>query len=112
MMPPVMEAKRAAQTEYKRSLTEKALFILRLSNSKVQRTARICANEDWLELGVDIQNAAASDNIRGKYGEMKTELGPMPSKTSPFKSSSGQRNADGEMDGALLGVVRKRKYRC
>ena len=43
----VIEAKRAALTEYKRSPSEKTLKTLRAARSKVQQTARKCANQYW-----------------------------------------------------------------
>ena len=64
-MRPVIEAKRKALIEYKRSPSERNLQILRAARSKVQQTARRCANEYWTQLGQDIQTAAITGNIRG-----------------------------------------------
>ncbi|KAL7879729.1 hypothetical protein SRHO_G00019830 [Serrasalmus rhombeus] len=60
---PVIEIKRAALSQYKRSLSEKT----RSARRKVQHTSRRCANEYWQELSHNVQNAAATGNIRGKY---------------------------------------------
>ena len=89
-MTPVIEAKRAALAEYKRSPSEKTLQALRTARSKVQQTARRCANEYWQELSDDIQTAAATGNIRGMYDGIKKALGPTQSKTAPLKSASGE----------------------
>ena len=49
-MRPVVEAKRIALMEYKRSPSERNLQIIRAARSKVQQTARLCANEYWTQL--------------------------------------------------------------
>ncbi|XP_050710731.1 uncharacterized protein LOC126995286 [Eriocheir sinensis] len=87
---PVIEAKRAALAEYRRSPSEKTLQALRTARSKVQQTARRCANEYWQELSHDIQTAAETGNIRDMYEGTKKALGPTQSKTAPLKSSSGE----------------------
>ncbi|XP_076041799.1 uncharacterized protein LOC143025684 [Oratosquilla oratoria] len=89
-MSPVIDAKRAALAEYKRSPSEKTLQALRAVRSKVQQTARRCANEYWQQLSDSIQFAAVSGNIRGMYEGIKTALGPTQSKTAPLKTTSGE----------------------
>ncbi|XP_068714290.1 uncharacterized protein [Montipora foliosa] len=89
-MTPVIEAKRAALTEYKRSPSEKTLKTLSAARSKVQQTARKCANEYWQELSRNIQTAAETGNIRGMYDGITKALGPTQSKTAPLKSISGE----------------------
>ncbi|KAL8607763.1 hypothetical protein ACOMHN_039436 [Nucella lapillus] len=59
-MTPVIEAKRADLAEYKRSPSDKSLQALRAARSKVQQTARRCANEYWLQLSDDIQNRSCN----------------------------------------------------
>ena len=88
-MRPVIEAKHKALIEYKRSPSERNLQILRAARSKVQQTAKRCANEYWTQLSQDIQTAAITGNIRGMYDGIKKALGPTQSKTAPLKSSSG-----------------------
>ena len=56
-MRPVTEAKRTALMEYKGSLSERTLQIIRAARSKVQQAARRCANEYWTQLIHDIQTA-------------------------------------------------------
>ena len=89
-MTPVIEAKRAAFAEYKRTPNERNLQILRSARSKVQRTARLCANDYWTELSQTIQTAAANGNIRGMYDGIKTAMGPTQNKTAPLKSTTGE----------------------
>ncbi|XP_076047010.1 uncharacterized protein LOC143028573 [Oratosquilla oratoria] len=89
-MSPVIDAKRAALAEYKRSPNEKTLQALKAVRSKVQETARRCANEYWQQLSDCIQFAAVSGNIRGMYEGIKTALGPTQSKTAPLKTTSGE----------------------
>lgn len=84
-MTPVIEAKRAALAKYKRSPSEKTLKTLRAAWSKVQQTARKCANEYWQELSRDIQTAADTGNIKGMYDGITKALGPTQSKTAPLK---------------------------
>ena len=88
-MRPVIEAKRKALIEYKRSPSERNLQIIIAARSKVQQTARRCANEYWTQLSQDIQTAAITGNIRGMYDGIKKALGPTQSKTAPLKSSNG-----------------------
>ena len=89
-MRPVIEAKRTALIVYKQSPSERNLQILRAARSKVQQTARRCANEYWTQLSQDIQTAAITGNIRGMYDGIKKALGPTQSKTASLKSSSGE----------------------
>ena len=89
-MRPVIEAKRKALIEYKRSPSERNLQIIRAARSKVQHTARRCANEYWTQLSQDIQTAAITGNIGGMYHGINKALGPIQSKTAPLKSSSGE----------------------
>ena len=89
-MTPVIDAKRAALAEYKRSPTERNLKIFRAARSKVQQTARRCANEYWTILSEKIQTAATTGNIREMYDGIKKALGPTQSKTSPLKSATGE----------------------
>ena len=74
LMSPVIDAKCAALAEYKRSPNEKTLQALRAARSKVQQTARCCANEYWQQLSESIQYAAVLGNIRGMYEGIKTAL--------------------------------------
>ena len=89
-MTPVIEAKWAALTEYKHSPSEKTFKTLRAARSKVQQTARKCANEYWQELSCYIQTAGDTGNIRGIYDGITKALGPTQSKTAPLKSISGE----------------------
>ena len=93
-MRPVIEAMRTALMEYKRSLGERNLQILRAARSKVQQAARRCANKYWTQLCQDIQTAAITGNLRGMYDGIKKALGPTQCKTAPLKSSSGEKITD------------------
>ena len=90
LMTPVIEAKRAALAEYKRTPSERNLDILRIARSKAQQTARHCSNEYWTELNEDIQSAAITVNIRGMYDGIKKALGPTLNKTAAVRSSTGE----------------------
>ncbi|XP_066294595.1 uncharacterized protein [Branchiostoma lanceolatum] len=93
-MAPVMEAKRAALAEYKRTPSERNLHVLRAARNKVKQTARRCANEYWSKLSEDIHIAAIIGNIRGMYDGIKRALGPTQSKTAPLKSTTGEEITD------------------
>uniref|UniRef100_A0A2C9M8M8 Uncharacterized protein n=1 Tax=Biomphalaria glabrata TaxID=6526 RepID=A0A2C9M8M8_BIOGL len=60
------------------------------ARANAQRTARICANEYWVELSENIQLAAQVGNIRGMYEGIKKALGPSQNKTTPLKSTTGE----------------------
>ncbi|XP_072179816.1 uncharacterized protein [Diadema setosum] len=85
VMMPIIDAKRAVLTEYKRSPNEKSLQALRATRGKVQQTARRCANEYWQQLSNAIQTAAATGNIKRMYERIKCALGPTQTKTAPSK---------------------------
>jgi len=87
---PTIEAKRIALAEYKRSPSEINLHILRTARSRVQQTARRCANEYLTELNENIQTAATTGNIRGMYDGIKKALGPVQSKTTPLNPPLGK----------------------
>lgn len=89
-MTPVTDTKRVALAQYNRSPSEKTLQALRATRSKVQRTARRCANEYWQQFSDSVQTAAASGNIRGMYECIETALSPTQSKTAPLKTTSGE----------------------
>ena len=88
VMTPVIEAKRAALAEYKRSPNERNLQILRTARSKAKQTARRCANENWTELSENIQSAAITGNIRKMCDGIKKALRPTLKKTAPLRSST------------------------
>ena len=94
VMTPIIETKRAALAEYKRTPSERNLQILGIARSTAQQTARHCANEYWTELSENIQSAAITGNIRGMYGGIKKALGPTLNKTAPVRSSTGEVIAD------------------
>ena len=96
VMIPIIEAKRAALAEYKRTPSERNLHILRIARSKAQQTAQRCANEYWTELSENIQSAAITGNIRGMYDGIKKTLGPTLNKTAPLRSSTGEVITDRE----------------
>jgi len=90
-MIPVIEAKRAALAEYKRSPSERNLQILRAAKSKAQQTARRCASEYWTELSKTIQSAAITWNIRGMYNGIKSDgNGNSAEQDGPLKSTTGE----------------------
>ena len=89
-MRPVIEAKRKALIEYKRSTSERNLQILRAARSKVQQTAMRCANEYWTQLSQDIQTAAITGNIRGMHDGIEKALVATQSKTAPSNRLVGR----------------------
>ena len=90
VMTSVIEAKRAALAEFKRTPSERTLYILRMARSKAQQTIRCCANEYWTEFSKNIQSVAITGNIRGMYDDIKKALGPTLNKTAPLRSSTGE----------------------
>ena len=88
VMTPVIEAKRAALIEYKRTPSERNLQILRIARSEAQQAVRCCVNEYWTELNENMQSAAITGSIRGMYDGIKKALGPTLDKTSPVRSST------------------------
>ena len=93
-MTPVIEAKRAALAEYKRTLSERNPQFLRIARSNAQQTAWHCANEYWTEVSENIQSAAITGNIGGMYGGIKKSLGPTLNKIAPLRSSTGEAITD------------------
>uniref|UniRef100_A0A2C9LX88 Uncharacterized protein n=1 Tax=Biomphalaria glabrata TaxID=6526 RepID=A0A2C9LX88_BIOGL len=83
ILAPVIRAKRDALATYKAKPTQRNLLNLKEARANAQRTARICANEYWVELSESIQLAAQVSNIRGMYEGIKKALGPSQNKTAP-----------------------------
>ena len=82
--------KLAAHQKYKHSPNQQTLQAYRLARSNVQRLARQCANDYWLQLCQSIQLAADTGNIRGMYDGIKKAMGPSKKVVAPLKSSTGE----------------------
>jgi len=89
-MEPVIDAKRSALISYKHDPSQWNLLALRAARSKAQQTARRCANDYWLQLSDNIQQASDSGNIRGMYEGIKQATGKPTKKTAPLKSKTGE----------------------
>ncbi|XP_038066715.1 uncharacterized protein LOC119736778 [Patiria miniata] len=87
---PVIEEKHAALLEHKRNPSQATQQALKSARSKVQKRARRCANDYWLQLCKDIQTSADTGNIRGVYDGIKRAMGPTQTKVAPLKSSTGE----------------------
>ena len=75
---------------YKSCPSQQNLQALRAAQGEVQRVARRCANDYWLDLCSSIQFAADIGNIRVMYDGIKKALGPTQKKSAPLKSSTGE----------------------
>ena len=95
-MKPVTEAKRKALLAHKDKSSQSTQLALRAAKSKAQQTARHCANTYWQNLCSSIQLAAETGNARGMFEGIKKATGPIPSKTAPLKSKSGDVITDPE----------------
>lgn len=73
LKPPIEEEKKALAA-YKDCPSERNLQVLQDARSKVQQTARRCANEYWLQLCSQIQTAAETGNMKGMYDDIKQVL--------------------------------------
>ena len=89
-MEPVIDGKRSALISYKRDPSQRNLQALRAARSKAQQTAQRCANDYWLQLSDNIQQASDSGNIRGMYEGIKQATGKPTKKTAPLKSKTGE----------------------
>ena len=89
-MEPAIAAKRDALLAYKNDPCTKTLAALRTTRKDVQRIARRCANDYWLNLCQSIQLSADLGNIREMYEGMKRAFGPSTVKSAPLKSAEGQ----------------------
>ena len=90
VMTPVIEEKRRGLAAYEACPSKRNLQALRAARSKVQQTARRCANDYWLQLCSQIRSAAVTGNIKGMYDGIKQALGPTKKKTVPLKSATGE----------------------
>ena len=90
ILTPAIEERRSAHLEYKRSPSQRNLQEYRSAKSKVQRLARQCANDYWLQLCQSIQLSADTGNIRGIYDGIKKAMGPTKKITAPLKSATGE----------------------
>ena len=89
-MEPVINAKRSAMIEYKREPSQRNLLALKAARSKAQQTARRCANDYWLQLSENIQQASDTGNIRCMYEGIKQATGKPVKKCAPLKSKTGE----------------------
>ncbi|KAM7176630.1 uncharacterized protein RBU57_002249 [Macrochelys suwanniensis] len=91
---PAIEERRAVHLEYKRSPSQRTLQEYRFARSKVQRLARQCANDYWLQLCWNIQLSADTGNIRGMYDGIKKAMGPTKKWRVSLKSATGENIQD------------------
>lgn len=90
-MTPVIEDKRTALAEYKRSPNQRNLQTLRAAISKAQKTARhgyrlLTRTQRYHP----IQVAALSGSIKAMYNGIKRTVEPAQNKTAPLKPSTGE----------------------
>ena len=81
----VIEEKRAALLEHKRQPTQSTRQALRKARGKVQRTARRCANDYWMQFDESIHLAADTGKVSGVYDGIKKAIGPTYNKRAPLK---------------------------
>ena len=65
------EKRRAAALDYKQKPSQASLQTLMSARSEVQRTARRCANDFWLQLGESNHHAADTGNTVDVYDGIK-----------------------------------------
>ena len=86
---PVLDQKRRALLRHKKRPTTSSKQSLMIIRKQARRTARRCANDYWMKLSQEIQQAADSGNIRGMYEGIKKATGPTSKKTAPLKDLQG-----------------------
>ena len=100
------EKRCAAALDYKQNPSQASLQTLMSARNEVQRTARRCANDFWLQLGESNRHAADTGNTAGVYDGTKKAIGPTVSKIAPLKTTTGVtitgRAKQMAMGGALL----------
>ena len=62
---------------------------LKNTRKQARKAARRCANDYWMKLSQEIQQAADTGNIRGMYEGIKKATGPTSKKTAPLKNMNG-----------------------
>ena len=75
---------------YKSCPCQENFQALRAAQGVVQKEARRCANDYWLDLCARIQLPEDNVNTRAMYDGIKKALGPTPKKSAPHKSSIGE----------------------
>ena len=86
---PLVEAKRAALLKAERAPTRQNKNALRVASAELQKGARRCANEYWLNLAEMIQTSADMGNLRDMYGGIKTAVGSKKKRSAPLKDLDG-----------------------
>ena len=89
-MEPVINAKRTALINYKRDPSQQNLQAVRAARSKAQQTARRCANDYWLQLSQNIQQASDTESIKQATEGIKQATGKPTKKSAPLKSKTGE----------------------
>ena len=90
ILTPAIEERRSAQLKYKQTPNYRTRQAYCSARSNVQKLARQCANDYWLQLCQDIQLSSDTGNIKGMYDGIKKALGPTRKITAPLKSKTGE----------------------
>ena len=110
---PVLDQKRKALLRHKKRPTTSSKQRLKSTRKQSRRTARRCANDHWMELSQEIQQAADTGNIRGMYEGIKKGHWTNFKEDSALKGSARkchyrQDQTDEQMGGALRGAIFQR----
>lgn len=87
---PAIDSKRSARLSYLQHNTRSNKAALKQACCNVQRVTRIAMQAYWSTLCDRIESSASIGNIRGVFEGLKEALGPVPKKSSPLCSLSGE----------------------
>ena len=98
---PVYEKKRKAMVKDKKRSTKSSRQSLKAACSEARKSARRCANDYWLKLSQEIQQAAENGNIRGVYDGIRKAKKNSTLEGSKWERHKRQDGANGQIDRAL-----------
>ena len=85
---PLIEVKRKALLDYQQNPSPENLQKLSTARKNFWSCSRKCANEYWLSLSTNIQNAAAKGDTKSVFDGIRKGTGPSKRLTAPLKSST------------------------
>ena len=93
---PAVRAKHDAQVKISANRSVSTLEELRLAGRNVQHLTRAAIDVYWRNPNLcdHIEECALLGNVRGMYSGIKEALGPVPKKSAPLKTTTGEELTD------------------
>ncbi|CAG9138444.1 unnamed protein product [Plutella xylostella] len=94
LLQPLVEAKRKAHINLVANGNDHTKSAFKIAKANLQRTARQCANQYWIDLCTSIQHCHDMGDIRGMHQGIKRAMGPVARKRATIKDTDGSPISD------------------